>query len=341
MRACGTIGRMNNTAGHINFTSRKRIAILGGTGFVGQHLVARLSREGHRIKVLTRRREDHRELLVHPTVEVQSVDVSHSETLVRVFERMDVVINLVGILNESGHSGKGFREAHVSFTQRAADAAEKAGVRRFIQMSALGAGPNAPSHYQRTKGEAENYLMTHANRHMDVTIFKPSVIFGLGDGLVTRFAGLLKMSPVMPLACHDTRFAPVFVGDVTEAMARSIADPATFGKRFELCGPRIYTLREIVTYVRDQLGIRRLIVPLPKWLAKFQAMVFEFIPGKPFSVDNFNSAQIDNVCATNGFDAFGISPVGFDSIVPFYLKRLHPRARYDEFRREAHRQRQS
>ena len=319
--------------------SRRRIAILGGTGFVGSHLVARLARDGHRIKVLSRHREDHRHLLVNPTVDVQTVDVFDSEALVRAFENVDTVINLVGILNESGHSGKGFRQAHVDFTQRAADAAQKTGVRRFLQMSALGAGPNAPSHYLRTKGEAENLLLTHAARHMDVTIFKPAVIFGPGDSFINRFAGLLKIAPVMPLACPDSKFAPVYVGDVVEAFARSIDKPEVVGKRLELCGPETFTLKEIVEYVRAQLGIRRLVLPLPNRVSKVQASIFEFVPGKPFSRDNYNSLQLDNVCASNGFAGFDISPSGLDAVVPYYLASKHPRRRYDELRRRARRAR--
>lgn len=324
--------RMNKSAAIFNSRKRRRIAILGGSGFVGSHLVARLSQEDHRIKVLARRREDHRELLVHPTADVISVDSSSGESLLRAFENVDVVINLVGILNEKGHSGRGFREAHVNLTQRAADAAAKAGVKRFLQMSALGAGPEGPSHYQRTKGEAESFLMTHAARHMAVTIFKPSLIFGAGTCFVDRFAGLLKMAPVMPLACPDARFAPVYVGDVVEAMVRSIDDPGTYGKRYELCGPETWTLREIVHYLRQQLGLKRLVLPLPKPLGKLQAMVFEFLPGKPFSVDNFNSLQLDNVCSEDGFAEFGIQPTSMDAVVPYLLRPLHPRRRYDRFR---------
>lgn len=319
--------------------TRHRIAILGGTGFVGSHLVARLARDGHRIKVLTRNREDHRHLLVNPTVDVQTADVFNSEALLRAFENVDTVINLVGILNESGHSGRGFREAHVDFTQRAADAAQKAGVRRFLQMSALGAGPNAPSHYLRSKGEAENFLMTHASRKMAVTIFKPAVIFGRGDGFINRFAGLLKIAPILPLACPDSRFAPVHVGDVAEAFARSIDKLDVVGKRLELCGPETYTLKEIVEYIREQLGIHRLIVPLPQWASKLQASIFEFVPGKPFSRDNYKSLQLDNVCESNGFAIFGISPSGLDAAVPSYLALKHPRRRYDELRRKARRAR--
>ncbi|MDX1442802.1 MAG: complex I NDUFA9 subunit family protein [Gammaproteobacteria bacterium] len=317
--------------------TRRRIAILGGTGFVGSHLVARLARDGHRIKVLSRLREDNRHLLVNPTVDVQTTNVFSSEALVRAFENVDTVINLVGILNESGHSGKGFRQAHVDFTQRAANAAEKAGVRRFLQMSALGAGPNGPSHYLRSKGEAENLLMTHAARHMRVTIFKPSVIFGPGDSFINRFAGLLKIAPIMPLACPDAKFSPVSVADVCEAFARSIENEATVGKRLELCGPETWTLKEIVEYVRDQLGLRRLVLPLPNWASKMQSAVFEFVPGKPFSRDNYNSLQLDSVCSENGFALFGIQPSGLDAVVPYYLRPVHPRRRYDEMRRRARR----
>lgn len=314
--------------------SARRIAVLGGTGFVGHSLVHRLTDDGHRVKVLSRNREAHRDLLVHPSVEVVTTNVHNAESLAAEFEDVDVVINLVGILNEKGRKGEGFRKAHVEFTQRALDVARKTGVKRFLQMSALGAATDAPSHYQRTKAEAENAAIA-ANGDIKITVFRPSLIFGEGDSLTERFAHLLGMVPfVFPLACAETRFAPVYVKDVAEAYVRAMDDPGTFGKRYDLCGPDILTLHDIVDYVRRLQNRRRAIVSLPDFLSKLQAAVFEFVPGKPFSLDNYRSASRDNICSgSNGLHDFNIRPTPMDAVVPDYLTQRRPRRIYDRFRR--------
>lgn len=316
--------------------SARRIAVLGGTGFVGHALTHRLTDDGHRVKILSRNREAHRDLLVHPSVEIVNANVYDAETLARHFEGMDVVVNLVGTLNEKGRSGKGFRKAHTEFTQRAIDAACKTEVPRFLQMSALGAGTDAPSHYQRTKAEAENAALARGDE-THVTVFRPSVMFGEGDGLTMRFANLLGMVPmVFPLACAETRFAPVYVKDVAEAFARALSHPETYGKRIELCGPEVFTLHEIVDYVRRLQKHRHRIVPLPDFLSKLQAAVFEFVPGKPFSLDNYRSALRDNVCSgSNGLRELGIEPTPMDAVVPNYLTEQRPRRSYDRFRRNS------
>lgn len=317
--------------------SARRIVILGGTGFVGHYLIHRLTDDGHRVKVLSRNREAHRDLLVHPSVEVITANVHDVNTLERHFDDADVVINLVGILNEKGHDGAGFRRAHVELTRTAATAAKAAGTRRFLQMSALGADTKSPSHYQRTKAEAEDVLL--AERELDVTIFRPSVMFGAGDSFISRFARLLDLVPVaFPLACANAKFAPVYVKDVVEAYARALDNPDTFGKRYELCGPDVYTLHEILEYIRTVQHRHKPIIPLPDALAKLQAAVFEFIPGKPFSLDNYRSTQKDNVCTGgNGLRDFGITPAGMDGVVPQYLSTPRRRRFYDRFRSQARR----
>lgn len=309
--------------------SAHTITILGGTGFVGSHLVHRLSDDGHRINVLSRNREAHRELLVHPSVEVYTTDVHDAESLARHFEQSEVVINLVGILNEKQHNGEGFQRAHVDFTRNAADTARRCGVRRFLQMSALGADRESPSHYQRTKAEAEDYLLGECAGELDVTVFRPSIIFGAGQNFTTRFANLVKLMPgVFPLACAETRFAPVYVNDVVEAYARCLDRPASFGRHYELCGPEIYTLREIVEYIAEHMHRKRVVLPLPDALGKLQAAVMEYLPGKPFSLDNYRSTLNDNICTgTNGLDELGIHPTHMDAVVPFQLASNDPLAR--------------
>ncbi|HEX7029695.1 MAG TPA: complex I NDUFA9 subunit family protein [Gammaproteobacteria bacterium] len=316
--------------------SAHRITILGGTGFVGHHLVSRLSEDGHRIKVLSRNREAHRDMLVDPNVEVVTANVYDPQALERNFEDVDAVINLVGILNEKGHKGAGFQRTHVELTRAAANAAKKAGVRRFIQMSALGAALDSASHYQRTKAEAEKVLKDEAGA-LDVTIFRPSTMFGEHDTFINRFAKLLGRVPVaFPLACAGAKFAPVYVKDVVEAYARALDNPKSHGRTYELCGPDVLTLQEIVEYVRDLQRRRKPVVPLPDFLSKAQAYVFEFVPGKPFSLDNYRSMLRDSVCGgENGLGAFDIQPTGMEAVVPWYMTPRRSRRIYDKFRRRA------
>jgi len=311
------------------------ICVLGGTGFIGSWLVSRLARDGHRIRVLTRRRERHRELLVLPTVEVIDADVHDPAQLNRHFEGRDAVINLVGILNEKGDNGQGFRRAHVELAQKVVDACRATGVRRLLHMSALHADAKAgPSHYLRTKGEAEDLVHGAARDDFHVTSFRPSVVFGRGDSFLNRFAELLRMTPgVFPLACPQARFAPVYVADVAEAYTRALADPKTYGQRYDLCGPHDYSLRELVAYTASLIGVRRAIVPLPPSLSRLQAAVLEHVPGKPFSRDNLRSMQIDSVCEGPFPPVFGIKPATLEAEAPEYLAPRNQRARLARFRR--------
>jgi NADH dehydrogenase len=293
-----------------------RIVVLGGTGFVGSHLIPRLASQGLSITVLSRNRERHRELAVLPTVRVVSANVYDPNVLAAHFKGADAVINLVGILNETGFDGAGFRRAHVELTRLVIDAMKAAGVSRLLQMSALRAG-EGESWYLKTRGEAEAQVKASG---LDWTIFRPSVIFGRGDGLFNRFATLLKLSPVLPLARAEARFAPVYVGDVCAAFERALADRATIGQIYELGGPEIVTLREIVTMTRDALGLSRLIVGLPDPLGKLQAAIFGLVPGKPLSLDNFRSLLLDSVPKRDGLAELGIQPTPMAAIVPRMLR---------------------
>lgn len=313
------------------------ICIVGGSGFVGHHLAARLVEEGHTVRVLTRRRERHRDLLVLPTLELLECRVHDEEALKEAFSGCDVVINLVGILNERGHNGRGFRRAHVDLSQKVVTACRANGIRRLLHMSALGADAREGcSYYQRTKGEAEE--MVHASEGLDVTSFRPSLIFGPDDAFFNRFAGLLKTTPlIFPLACAGTRFAPIFVGDVAECYARAIDDPATYGKRYDLCGPHQYSLYQLVQYTAKLLELRRWVIALPDWAARLQARLLEFAPGKPFSRDNYDSMQRDNVCEGEFPHEFGIIPRSIESVVPTYLGHDDQRSRYPGYRAQARR----
>ncbi|HEU5423434.1 MAG TPA: complex I NDUFA9 subunit family protein, partial [Nitrolancea sp.] len=221
-----------------------RVTLLGGTGFVGRHLAARLVARGHSVQVLTRHRFRHTDMLVLPTLTLTQADVYDAGVLREAFLGSDAVINLVGILNERGHKGAGFREAHVTLTEAVIEACRGAGVRRLLHMSALNADKQGPSHYLRTKGEAATAVLMA--KQLDATVFEPSVIFGPGDSFLTRFAALLKRLPFMPLAFPKACFAPVYVGDVAAAFTHCLERREGVGRRYALCGPRVYSLRELV-----------------------------------------------------------------------------------------------
>jgi NADH dehydrogenase len=321
---------------------QETICLLGGTGFVGKHLVTRLTQQGHNVRVLTRRRERHRELIVNPAVTLIEADIHDADQLRQQFRGVDIVINLVGILNESGKKGAGFRRAHVELPEKIVEAALATGVRRLLHMSALNADAREQhSLYLKTKGEGEELVHAASARGLVVTSFRPSVIFGVGDSFFNRFATLLKLSrPVMPLACPDSRFAPVWVSDVTEAMCRSL-DDATGGERLDLCGPEVYTLKELVSYTRDQLGLRCMIAGLGPGPSRLQARLLGSLPGKPFSLDNYYSLQKDSICADNALPTLGITPTPVAAVVPGYLARRNARGHYDGFRRQSRRQQAS
>lgn len=304
------------------------IVVFGGTGFVGRRLVPRLLRQGCSVVVPSRNRDLQRDLFVLPQVRVLDADLYSHADLCRVLDGAHAAINLVGILNERGRDGSGFRRAHVELTEKIAAACRATGTRRLLQMSALNAGRGA-SHYLRTRGEAEACVKASG---LDWTIFQPSVIFGPGDGLFERFAALLKLAPLLPLARAGAKFAPVYVGDVAEAFARALDDPSTFGQTYELYGPQVLTLADIVRYTARQLGLRRAVLPLPDALARVQAAVFDFVPGKPFSTDNYLSLKIDSVGGIDGLHRLGIEPVPIDAIVPAQLGQCVRQRRYDSYR---------
>ncbi len=284
------------------------VCILGGTGFVGSRLAARLVKAGHRVVVLTRDREMHKDLRVVPGLVLRNCDVYDDAQLAENFRGHDVVVNLVGILNESGFGGGGFRRAHVRLTQGAIRAARSAGVGRFLQVSSLGAAADAPSHYLRTKAEAER-IVREEGAGIAWTIYRPSVIFGPGDSFLNRFAALLAALPVIfPLAMPDARLQPGHVDDVVDALQRGVERRAPVGAVLELGGSRIYTLREIVAFVAATTGQRRWIIGLPRFAARLQALMMDFVPGRPFSTDNYRSLTVDSVCREDGFARLGIKP---------------------------------
>ncbi|KAA2283999.1 complex I NDUFA9 subunit family protein [Arenimonas fontis] len=305
------------------------LVILGGTGFVGRHLVSRLARDGHRIVLLSRNLATHSDRLLPPGVELRELDVYDPTALQQAFAGADAVINLVGILNERGDNGRGFRRVHVELTKLVIAAMKLAGVRRLLQMSSLNAG-RGHSHYLKSRGEAEAAVKASG---LDWTIFEPSVIFGPGDGFFCRFAALLRLAPVLPLARARARFAPVYVGDVVEAFVRCLGNRASHGQVYELYGQETFTLAEIVRMTARQLGLRRWVLPLPDALGRLQGFVFDFVPGKPFSSDNFRSLLTDSVGGVDGLHRLGIEPTRVGAMLPAILGHATDKqSRYARYR---------
>jgi NADH dehydrogenase len=296
------------------------IAVLGGTGFVGSALVARLAAAGHRIRLPSRNPQAARHLAVLPNVERIRADVHDPEELRTVVTGSEVVINLVGILNEKGRSGHGFEIAHAELTRKTVAACVETGVSRYLHMSALGALESGPSHYLRSKGVAERHVRS-APQSLDWTIFRPSVIFGRGDSLLNRFAGLLRLSGgIMPLARADAKFSPVWIDDVVSAFEAALFGGPTSRQSYDLCGPEVMTLADLVRFTGSLAGTGAQVVALPDAVGRLQALIMDFVPGKPFSTDNFLSLTVDNVCRENGFARLGITPTPLLSIAPTYIR---------------------
>lgn len=311
------------------------VAVLGGSGFVGRHVCHALAAEGYRVQVATRDRERAKEqLILLPTVDVAVADVHEPSQLAALVRDADAVINLVGVLHDGrGHAG--FQAAHVELARKVVAACKAGGVSRLLHMSALGAGPSGPSRYLRTKGEAEAIVRESG---LAWTIFRPSVIFGRGDGFLNLFARLLRLAPVVPLACPDARFQPVHVEDVAAVFVKSLRDPPSAGRSYDLCGPRVYRLRELVEYVGRLTGHRRWIIGLNDSLSYAQALSMELPPlkqvlralGMLMTRDNYHSMKVESVCRCDF--PFGIAPAALEAVAPAYLGNRTPRRRYQGFR---------
>lgn len=328
-----------------------KVCVLGGSGFLGTYLVSKLSARGTQVRVISRHPERQRDLLVLPNVEVVEADVHDINRLSFYLHDVDAVINLVGILNDNTHDGSGFRHCHVELPKKIVQACQKNNITRLLHMSALNADQGtAPSHYLRTKGEGENHLHIYSQEGLLVTSFRPSVIFGPGDSFFNRFAKLLKMIPwIYPVPRPDCKFAPVYVGDVANCMVEALFDASTAGQRIDLCGPREYSMKELLEFTADVVGAKRRFVRLPDSLSRFIATVSDFssaiplitpmmnwlIPGMQemrFSMDNYRSMLVDSVC----HDGMKM-PTAIEDIVPQYLGAKHNQSRYNTHRIHARR----
>lgn len=313
--------------------------VVGGSGFVGRHLVAALAARGARVTVPTRRRERAKHLILLPTVEVLECDAGDEQVLARLARGRDAVINLAGVLHsrrgrERGPNdyGPDFAAAHVELPLALVSACREAGVRRLLHMSALGAAPSAPSEYLRSKGVGERAVIDADD--LDGCAFRPSVIFGPDDHFLNLFATLAGLAPVLPLACPEARFQPVYVGDVVAAFLAALEHRDAKGP-YDLGGPREYTLRELVKFVCRTTGRARLVIGLPDALAWLQAAAMEWLPGPLLTRDNLRSMQVPSVTASPL--PFGLVPTALEAAAPAWLAPAGPRERYPVLRWRARR----
>ena len=322
-----------------------RILVVGGTGFIGTHVVSRLSAQGRRVLVPTRRRERARHLILLPTVEVVETDAGDPAALASLAAGCDAAVNLVGVLH--GRAGRGsdaygpaFARAHVELPAALIGACRTAGIRRLVHVSALGVtdgGKNTlPSRYLRSKAAGEEKV--RQARDLDWTILRPSVVFGAEDRFLNLFARLQRLLPVLALAKAEARFQPVWVGDVAQAIVNALDNPATIGRTCALAGPEVFTLRQLVQLAGTwSAGRSRPIVSLPSGLGRLTALLMEWAPGEPLMTrDNLDSMTIDNVSARPIDADLGIVPASLSTLGPT-LYGAPPEARFDGWRSHARR----
>lgn len=316
-----------------------RIVLLGGSGFVGSALANRLSAAAVETCIPTRRPARAAHLLPLPTVEVVQADVHDPAALAGLLAGADAVVNLVGILHSRSGSpyGPDFARAHVELPRKLVAACRAAGVHRIVHISALGANAEGPSQYQRSKAAGESEIRA-AGPDIGWTILRPSVIFGRGDHFLNLFADLARRLPLLPLAGARTRFQPVYVEDVAEVIWRCLCDPASVGQTYELAGPAVYTLRELVEYVSELAGCPRPVLDLPESSAMLQAALMELAPRPLMSRDNVRSLRVDNVASGTPLP-FGLRPTAVEAVAPGWIGDDSTRARFYAFRRRASRPR--
>jgi len=301
----------------------KNLLVIGGSGFVGSAIVGELARRPASadfcLTLPTRREAGAKHLTVLPTARVVQCDVHDPATLAQLMAGQDAVISLVGILKggEGDPYGKGFARAHVELPRKIAAAAKAAGVRRVLHVSALKTSADAPSGYLRSKADGEAAL---CDAGLDLTIFRPSVIFGRGDSFLTLFARMAAIAPFFPLAGANARFQPVWVEDVAATVADSLLCADSIGAAYDLCGPTQYTLRELVSYAAAVAGHPRAIIGLPEAIAWLQAWAMEFIPNGPMTRDNVRSMRVPSVCDEGCALPFGRVATALEVVAPTYLR---------------------
>ena len=296
------------------------VLLIGGSGFIGSHIAAALSASGRRVIVPTRRLARARHLSVLPTVQVVEADVFDPDTLERLLAQADAVINLVGVLHSRAGTpwGPAFERAHVELPRRLVAACQRQAVTRCLHMCALGADSHGPSMYQRSKAAGERIMLDAAG--LKVTSFRPSVVFGPEDNFLNMFAKLQSLLPVLALGGLQARFQPVYVGDVAKAFVTALDDPDTIGRVYELTGPRVYSMKELLQLAGTYSGHRRPVIGLPDLLARLQAFFLEHVPGGPLmSRDNLDSMKSDNVASGLYPAPANWQPTPLEAVAPEYL----------------------
>ncbi|TXI66232.1 MAG: complex I NDUFA9 subunit family protein [Limnohabitans sp.] len=309
------------------------VLVLGGSGFVGRHVCEQLVRAGYRVTVPTRRASRAACVQTLPGLTVIKADVHDDAALAGLMAGHAAVVNLIAVLH--GNEDR-FERMHVQLPQRIARAMRQAGVARLVHVSALGADPQGPSMYQRSKAHGEAVLQAAG---LELTILRPSVIFGAKDKFLNLFADLQQVLPFMPLAGSSTKFQPVWVNDVAAAIVRSLQDRSVIGQTLEATGPETFTLGELVKRSGQWAGVNsgkgRPVIPLPRWVGWLQALGMEMLPGEPLmSRDNLASMKVDNVASGQlpGLQALGITPAAVSAVAPTYLGHKGPRSRLDGWR---------
>jgi len=310
----------------------KKICVLGGSGFVGSALVAKLDAAGYLVTVLTRRRDSAKHLFLLPNVSVVECNVLDEQALGSALRGADAVINLIGILHQSRRLS--FDVLHHKLPARLAKICVDLGIKRLLHMSSLQADKNAPSQYLRSKAAGEAALLAFQQK-LNITIFRPSVIFGRGDRFINLFARLIKILPVVMLAKPEAKFQPIWVEDAASCFVASVENTVTYGQTYELTGPKIYTFRQLVQKVMDTLGIQRPIIGLNNALSYMQAFMMELLPVKLMSRDNIRSMEVDSVSHQPFPAVFGVEPTALEVVIPEYLVDLTSRGTYDRFRSSA------
>ena len=306
-----------------------KIIILGGTGFIGSQLSAKLSPLCDKIFVLTRNIEANKDLKLIPNLEIIQANVLDERSLNAMFSGSDIVINTVGILNEFGRDNT-FNNLHYELTKKISNAIKLNKVKRYLHISSLNADPRATSKYLITKGLAENYIRDYTDSFCNTTIFRPSIVFGEDDSFFNKFSTILRFSPVFPLACPNSKFMPIYVNELTDFMVSTISDNTTYGQKIDVTGPNEYTFRQLIDITLEALKIRRLIIPLNYTLSKLQAAIFQRLPGKLFTLDNFLSLQTDS-CSTKGFKG----KLTVEDIVPGYLNFSLKQKHFENLRKKS------
>jgi uncharacterized protein YbjT (DUF2867 family) len=313
-----------------------RILLLGGTGFVGRHVCEKLTRMGSSMTVITRRANQASAIQNLPHVNVLEGDVYNLEFLTQCMQKHDVVINLIAILHGTPAA---FEKAHVQLPQVIAQACQDSGVHRLIHISALGASLTGPSEYQRSKARGEEVFKQAG---LELTLLQPSVIFGKEDKFLNLFAQLQSITPIVPLAGASTRFQAVWVEDVANAIAQCVVNSDTAGKTYELCGPEVFTLQQLVQKSGQWAGIRqgkgRLVFGIPHAMAWLQAFLMEMAPGQPLmSRDNLASMEVDNVASGHalGLKDLNMEAAAVSSIAPGYLGTKGSSTALNDYRAKA------